>query len=82
MVQYTRSEQTVKHCTKLHIPQLESPIASGIIVLIKTNVGYYNNLLVCAWEHQSENQYYICHKVSSMLYSEYSTVVKNTVQLF
>ena len=39
-------------------------------------------LLVCVWEDQSKNQYYICHKASSVLYGKYSTVVKNTVQLF
>ena len=44
MVQYTRREHSVKHCTKVHIPPLESPIASGIIALIKTNMGYYSNI--------------------------------------
>ena len=32
-------------------------------------------LLVCAWEDQRENQYCICHKISSLLYGKYSTVV-------
>ena len=38
---------------------------------------YYHNiiLLVCVWEDQRENQYYICHKISSILYGKYSTVV-------
>ena len=27
------------------------------------------NLLVCAWEDQSKNQFHICHKASSLLYS-------------
>ena len=35
-----------------------------------------HHLLVCAWENQSENQYFICNKVSSMLYSKYITVVR------
>ena len=35
----------------------------------------YSALLVCAWEDQRENQYYICHKISSILYGKYSTVV-------
>ena len=32
-------------------------------------------LLVCVWEDQRESQYYICHKISSILYGKYSTVI-------
>ena len=39
-------------------------------------VSHDKFLLVCAWEDQSENQYYMCHKASSVLYGKYSTVVK------
>ena len=35
----------------------------------------YTYLLVCAWEDQRENQHHICHKISSILYGKYSTVV-------
>ena len=40
------------------------------------NFDQHDILLVCAWEDQSENQYFIYHKVSSVLYSKYNTVVK------
>ena len=39
------------------------------------HIAVYMYLLVCAWEDQRENQYYICHKISSILYGKYSTVV-------
>ena len=32
-------------------------------------------LLVCAWEDQRENWFYILHKISSTMYGKYSTVV-------
>ena len=35
----------------------------------------YIYLLVCAWEDQRENQHHICHKISSILYGKYNTVV-------
>ena len=44
-------------------------------LFIQNYTDHYDDLLVCAWEDQRENQYYICHKISSILYGKYSTVV-------
>ena len=55
-------------------------VCLNIIVLkmhynVWTFIHHKSFLLVCAWEDQRENQYYICHKISSVLYGKYSTVI-------
>jgi len=49
-----------------------SLLPQGIVVAL---------LLVCACENQNKNLYYVCHQVSRVQYSKFSTVVKNTVKL-
>ena len=52
-------------------------IISMFYLLYVTSIYYMDLLfilLVCAWEDQRENQYYIRHKISSVLYGKYSTV--------
>ena len=44
-----------------------SVICTGVVVLASPAARTNNyHLLVCAWEDQRENQYYICHKISSI----------------
>ena len=45
------------------------------MLLCMQSIYTYITLLVCAWEDQRENQYYICHKGLSVLYGKYGTVV-------
>ena len=77
------SERT--NSVRLTIPRLchDNNDNHKLIERLTQMVCYYV-LLVFALEDQSENQYYICHKASSVLYGKYSTVVKkyNTVISF
>ena len=50
-------------------------VDSSLVLLVLAGNILQLLLLVCAWEDQRENQCYICHKISSILYGKYSTVI-------